>query len=99
MFADSERMFKRRDYILLARMPSLRTQALNSGKGAANAVTEKPTGSANSSLVAQGSGNKDSASLAAGGFHESSYELQQGLDVSESEWPPDVTIPGALGDG
>jgi hypothetical protein len=34
----------------------------------------------------------------AGGFHESSYELQHGLQVSESEWPDDVTIPGALGD-
>ena len=34
----------------------------------------------------------------AGGFHESSYELQHGLQVSESEWPDDVTIPGALGE-
>lgn len=33
----------------------------------------------------------------AGGFHESSYELRNGLEVSESEWPPDTTIPGALG--
>lgn len=33
-----------------------------------------------------------------GGFHESSYELQHGLQVSESEWPDDVTVPGALGD-
>jgi hypothetical protein len=34
----------------------------------------------------------------AGGFHESSYELQHGLQVSESEWPDDVTVPGALGE-
>lgn len=34
----------------------------------------------------------------AGGFHESSYELQNGLQVSESEWPDDVTVPGALGE-
>lgn len=34
----------------------------------------------------------------AGGFHESSYELQHGLQVSESDWPDDVTIPAALGD-
>ena len=33
-----------------------------------------------------------------GGFHESSYELQHGLQVSESEWPDDVTVPGALGE-
>jgi hypothetical protein len=32
----------------------------------------------------------------AGGFHESSYELQHGLQISESEWPDDVTVPGAL---
>jgi hypothetical protein len=37
------------------------------------------------------------AKARAGGFHESSYELKQGLDVSESEWPPDITAPGALG--
>ena len=34
----------------------------------------------------------------AGGFHESSYELRNGLEVNESEWPADTTIPGALGD-
>ncbi len=33
-----------------------------------------------------------------GGFHESSYELKTGMDMFESEWPDDVTIPGALGD-
>lgn len=31
-----------------------------------------------------------------GGFHESSYELQHGLHISESEWPEDVTLPGPL---
>lgn len=34
----------------------------------------------------------------AGGFHESSYELQTGMDIFESDWPDDVTIPGALDD-
>lgn len=34
----------------------------------------------------------------ADGFHESSYELQHGLQVSESEWPDDVTVPGQLGE-
>lgn len=34
----------------------------------------------------------------AGGFHESSYELKSGLEVSESEWPDEITIPGALGE-
>ena len=34
----------------------------------------------------------------AGGFHESSYELRTGVDIFESTWPDDVTIPGALDD-
>lgn len=34
----------------------------------------------------------------AGGFHESSYELRNGLEINESEWPQDTTIPGALAD-
>ena len=34
----------------------------------------------------------------AGGFHESSYELRTGMDLVESDWPDDVTIPGALDD-
>jgi len=32
-----------------------------------------------------------------GTFHESSYELRTGLEINESEWPEDVTIPAALG--
>lgn len=31
----------------------------------------------------------------AGGFHESSYELQTGLDVIESEWPEGAAVPGS----
>ena len=34
----------------------------------------------------------------AGGFHESSYELRTGMDIVESDWPDDVTMPGALDD-
>jgi hypothetical protein len=35
-----------------------------------------------------------------GGFHESSYELKNGLEVSESSWPDEeeTTIPGRLGE-
>jgi hypothetical protein len=33
-----------------------------------------------------------------GGFHESSYELRTGVDIIESDWPDDVTIPGGLDD-
>ena len=28
------------------------------------------------------------------GWHESSLDLETGLDAFESEWPDDVTIPG-----
>jgi hypothetical protein len=31
-----------------------------------------------------------------GGFHESSYELTQGLQITESDWPDDITLPGGL---
>ena len=33
-----------------------------------------------------------------GGFHESSYELKTGMDMFESDWPDDVTIPSPLDD-
>ena len=36
------------------------------------------------------------ADARAGGFHESSYELHHGLQVSESDWPDDLTVPGRL---
>jgi hypothetical protein len=38
------------------------------------------------------------AAARAGGFHESSYELRLGLDISESEWPDGTTVPGQLGE-
>jgi hypothetical protein len=34
--------------------------------------------------------------LRVGGFHESSYELNSGLDVIESDWPDGCTVPGPL---
>jgi hypothetical protein len=36
--------------------------------------------------------------MRAGGFHESSYELRTGMDMTETEWPDDTTVPGALDD-
>jgi len=41
---------------------------------------------------------EEAQALRDGGFHESSYELRTGVDVVESDWPDDVTIPGALGE-
>ena len=43
-----------------------------------------------------GRDKSDEEAARAGGFHESSYELQHGLQISESEWPDDVTVPGRL---
>ena len=40
----------------------------------------------------------DELAARAGGFHESSYELNSGLEISESKRPADVTVPGALGE-
>lgn len=36
------------------------------------------------------------AAAKAGGFHESSYELRTGMDMMETEWPEDTTLPGQL---
>lgn len=30
------------------------------------------------------------------GWHESSLDLESGLDAFESDWPDDLTIPGAF---
>lgn len=39
-------------------------------------------------------GNQPAAAhVRAGGFHESSYELHHGLQVSESEWSEDMMVP------
>ena len=48
--------------------------------------------------LAGGQAEADVETARDGGFHESSYELQSGLQITESEWPDDVTVPGALGD-
>lgn len=43
-------------------------------------------------------GERGTDAVRAGGFHESSFELQSGLQITESDWPDDVTVPGALGE-
>jgi len=75
-------------------MPSMRPQAPNPRPATARAPQPTPA------EVQPENATETSAEEAAraGGFHESSYELQHGLQVSESEWPDDVTVPGALGD-
>lgn len=83
-----------------ARPPGLNlrqhTQAVPQGKALAKPPPQAGA-PANAAPATEEESADDKAALA-GGFHESSYELQHGLQVSESEWPGDVTVPGALGD-
>ena len=83
----------------------MRSYALNPRAPAAPAVpaasTAKPNDAASAAADAPAGEPTESPAEAAardGGFHESSYELQHGLQVSESEWPDDVTVPGGLGE-
>lgn len=87
-------------------MPSTRSQPLNPRLVAALPVAVAPSRAMATPLAnvaARAAVSDDPVERAAeaaraGGFHESSYELRNGLDVNESEWPADTTIPGALGD-
>jgi hypothetical protein len=89
----------------MARMPSMRSHGLNPrapaapAKGAGTSTGKPPREQDKPAAPAAADAERaaDKATQA-GGFHESSYELQSGLMISESEWPDDVTIPGALDD-
>jgi hypothetical protein len=86
---------------VLARMPSTRSQPLNPRVAAMPPAAERPV-AAPPKPAPRVQAVTDAQTLAeeaarAGGFHESSYELRNGLEVNESEWPPDTTVPGALG--
>lgn len=76
-------------------MPSMRPSAPNARGRAAKGEASGPSATAPTAAQAA---SEDDDDAAAGGFHESSYELRHGLEISESEWPLDVTVPGALGD-
>lgn len=83
-------------------MPSTRSQPLNP-RLAVSPLAARPTPLPVSQAAKPGAQPDDAVEQAAeaaraGGFHESSYELRNGLEVNESEWPADTTIPGALGD-
>jgi hypothetical protein len=75
----------------LARMPSLRPQpsAPAAVPGKRNAPAAPAPAPAEAPLT-------EEEVRARGGFHESSYELRNGMDMMETEWPDDTTIPGAL---
>ena len=76
-------------------MPSMRQPALN--PGAPGVQQARPA--AGASWPAPPSADAEAIEVAtAGGFHESSYELQHGVNITESAWPDDVTLPGRLAD-
>lgn len=80
----------------MARMPSTRAQPLNPRAapppGARAPAQSPPVESEDPAL------DIGAKQARAGGFHESSYELKSGLEVNESEWPDEITIPGKLGE-
>jgi hypothetical protein len=96
----------------MARMPSTRSQPLNPHVAGPSASTPfgwwpsgwpAPGAPATAGAPVGLSAEPDpvearAAAARAGGFHESSYELRLGLDISESEWPDDTTVPGQLGE-
>jgi hypothetical protein len=99
-------MWIRPERFCAARMPSTRSQPLNPRLVAALPVavqTTRATATPLTNAAEHATPSDDPVERAAdaaraGGFHESSYELRNGLEVNESEWPADTTIPGALGD-
>jgi len=83
----------------MARMSSTRNRATGPGP----AVAAPPAAKAPATQVPPAAENDEqmrdpTEAARPGGFHESSYELKNGLEVRESEWPADTTIPGALGE-
>jgi hypothetical protein len=95
-------MWIRRSVPIQARMPSTaRAPGLNPRRRGPAVPVALPAASAvvpASVAPPAAAQSADDRAARAGGFHESSYELQHGLQVSESEWPEDVTVPGALGE-
>ena len=85
-------MWIRPNRSLLARMPSMRPQPTAPAPGSVADMRRRkgPRPTLPPPLSAE-----EEAELA-GGFHESSYELRTGMDIVESDWPDDVTLPGTL---
>jgi hypothetical protein len=87
-------MWIRPNRSMLARMPSMRPQPTAPAPGS---VADMQQRKGPQPTVPPPLSEEEEAELA-GGFHESSYELRTGMDMFESAWPDDVTIPGPLGD-
>ncbi len=77
-------------------MPSTRPHGHNPRPPTAPAGAPTTEPDATATADAQGVDHDDEAKARAGGFHESSYELHHGLQVSESDWPEEVTVPTPL---
>ena len=76
-------------------MPSMRQPALNPRAPG----VEQARPAAGASRPEPRAADTEAVEVAtAGGFHESSYELQHGMNITESAWPDDVTLPGRLAD-
>lgn len=94
-------MWIRPQFVRAARMPSTRSQPLNPQlrvlPAAAPAASPVPPAAPPPAAANDDPVEREAELARAGGFHESSYELRSGLDINESDWPPDTTIPGALG--
>lgn len=82
----------------LARMPSTRAQPLNPRAPQAPDGAAAPSSALASTVQAPTEPAQErERAVQAGAFHESSFDLRAGLEVNESEWPEEVTIPAALG--
>ena len=89
-------MWIRPNRLPLARMPSMRPPPTPPAPGSV-ADMQQRSKAAPPTMPPPLTAEEEQA-LRDGGFHESSYELRTGVDVLESDWPDDVTIPGALGE-
>jgi hypothetical protein len=85
-------MWIRPNRLPLARMPSMRPPPTPPAPGSVKDMQQRkgPQPTLPPQLT------EEQEAQLAGGFHESSYELRTGVDILESDWPDDVTIPGAL---
>jgi hypothetical protein len=83
---------------LLARMPSMRPQPSAPAAAARGQPAHKTPAAPTPADANEPPLTEEEQRERAGGFHESSFELRSGVDVLETEWPDDTTIPGTLDD-
>ncbi len=89
-------MLIRPPYPPLARMPSMRPQPSAPSPARGESSRKKPGAPGAPPDPDEPPLTEEEQRERAGGFHESSYELRTGMDMLETEWPDDTTIPGAL---